>query len=183
MAINEFLPNPVGKDTDNEWIELFNNGNTATNIDGWQIKDVSGRIFYLKGAVEPNEYLVLDYKTTKISLNNDGETLFLYDQNGRLIDKVEYSGKAPEGKSLARQGDKFIFTGQPTPGKENIFPTSKSAPINAEETAVSLAPNNYSAPINQNINHEFIFAGFGISLFLSFASVLIIKKMNLFNGI
>ena len=180
MVINEFLPNPVGKDADGEWIELFNN-NAAANIDGWQIKDASGRIFYLKGVIEPNEYLVLDYKTTKISLNNDGETLFLYDQNGRLIDKAEYSGKVPEGKSLVRQGDKFIFTGQPTPGKEN------NPFFNAEGKNFSENTINPNAAIIYDsgglTGPNFILLGLGIALLLAFASVLIIKKLNLFNDL
>ncbi len=183
MVINEFLPNPVGKDADGEWIELFNNSNAAANIDGLQIKDASGRIFYLKGVIKPGEYLVLDYKTTKIPLNNDGETLFLYDQNNRLLDKAEYSGKAPEGKSLARQGNKFLFTDQPTPGKENVFPDKESAPVNTAETVVPITPENYSASINKNINHGSIFIGLGIGLLLAFTSVLIIKKMNLFDDL
>lgn len=182
MVISEFLPNPVGKDTDAEWIELFNNGDSEINLSGWRLKDASGKIFSFGNIeISPGGYAVLDYKTTKISLNNDGETLFLFDRDGNLIDKAEYVGAAPEGKSLIRQApleNNFIFAGQPTPGKENIFvaQNKQSNPENAINQNAAVVYNSGQLP-----GANFILLGLGIALFLAFASLLIIKKLNVLN--
>ena len=98
MIIQEFLPNPIGKDNDGEYIKLFNDGREAVNLSGWKIKDASGKIYLLNGKnIIGQGKLILDYATTKISLNNNGETLFLYDSSGELIDEVGYIGSAAEG--------------------------------------------------------------------------------------
>jgi hypothetical protein len=146
VFINEFLPNPIGKDTEGEWVELFNNTQGTINLAGWQIKDASGKTFAFKNQqIGPSGYLVVNYKTTKIALNNNGETLFLYDQKGNLVDKAEYAGTAPEGKSLARQDKQFIFVAEPTPGKANIFKENASL-----QSMVS--KKNLTADINVNIS-------------------------------
>ena len=98
MIIQEFLPNPVGKDNDGEYIKLFNDGREAVNLSGWKIKDASGKTYSLNGkSIIGQGELILDYAATKISLNNNGETLFLYDSSGKLVDEVGYSGSAAEG--------------------------------------------------------------------------------------
>lgn len=108
MVIQEFLPNPVGKDADGEYIKLFNDGQAVVNLNGWKIKDAGGKIFKLDGySLDPQKELVLDYAVTKIFLNNDGETLFLYNSAGSLIDEKGYSGKAEEGVSY---GGEIVFS-------------------------------------------------------------------------
>jgi hypothetical protein len=178
MFINEFLPNPIGKDTEGEWIELFNGGENAVNLNGWQIKDASGKTFFFKNKIDPGEYLVFDYKTTKISLNNNTETLFLYDPKGNLIDKAEFAGAAPEGKSLIRQNGQFIFTDEPTPGKANkinSIATQKENLVSQDTFAkVSTGPLDRT-----NINLTNLFIGPCLALVLAFVFVFIIKKLNL----
>lgn len=118
MQISEILPNPIGKDPAGEWIKLFNDSLGPVDLAGWQIKDASGKTFVFKNQnIAASEHLTLDYKTTKIFLNNDGETLFLYDQKGGLVDKAEFVGTVPEGKIVKRQGDFFVFNDEQSPGK------------------------------------------------------------------
>lgn len=177
MVINEFFPNPIGKDADGEFVELFNNNGNEVNLTGWKLKDISGKTFILSQKIPRGEYLVLNYKTTKISLNNDAETIFLYDSSGNLIDKAGFSGGSVEGKSYSRNvNNQFIFT-SPSPGKANIFENSISdlaAPVN------SLFPNssiiNKTSPILNNF-----LIGFILAMILSFLSVILIKKLNLFS--
>jgi hypothetical protein len=38
VLINEFLPDPDGTDTDNEWVELLNSGEETVRMDGWVIE-------------------------------------------------------------------------------------------------------------------------------------------------
>ncbi len=182
MIINEFLPNPVGKDTDGEWIELFNNSQEVIALDGWRIKDTSGKIFIFKNQeINPGEYLVLDYKTTKISLNNNGETIFLYNQKGDLIDRAEFVGPAPEGKSLARQNNQFVFTDKPTPGKTNIFKDSTTLEKASQNQFAAIASNNIfpsSIKGQSQLNFSYLIIGIVLALVLAFLFTIIFKKLN-----
>ena len=186
MIISEFLPNPVGKDTDGEFIELFNNGSEAVNLVGWKLKDASAKTFtFTRESIRVGEYLILDYKTTKISLNNNGETLYLYDSQGRLIDKAEYVGTAVAGQSLIRQNGKFVFTKEPTPGKANIFNKEQE-----EESAAAMQAqsyNSFSSAVSRNnpasingssINFSYLFLGAAIALILAALFVIIWKKLD-----
>jgi hypothetical protein len=182
IIINEFLPNPVGKDADGEWIELFNNDLKPINLGNWKIKDASGKTFIFKGqflnkTISSGEYLILNYKTTKISLNNDAETLFLYDSGGNLVDKAEFSGSVPEGKSFGRSAGKFILTEKPTPASANIF--EKLKPVSTASDFSS--NNNLIANIGSPVNFSGIFMGFFICLALALLFIFISKKMELFS--
>jgi len=185
MIISEFLPNPIGKDTEGEWIELFNNSQEAVDLSGWQIKDASGKAFFLKNKIGPGQYSVLDYKTTKISLNNNAETLFLYDQKGNLIDKVEFAAAAPEGKSLVRQNEQFRFTDQPTPGFANVFKNAAVSELTTSKNSLTTnvltntSVNNSS--INSKVSAHFgnLLIGVGVALILAFLFVFILRKLNL----
>ncbi len=173
MIISEFLPNPIGKDTDGEFIELFNDSLSQINLSGWKLKDASGKIFtFGNQTLKAGEYLVLNYKTTKITLNNDAETLFLFDSSGNLIDKAEFSGVAPEAKSFSQQGSKFVLS-KITAGKANIIeaPTSSVA-------APEIVLNNSATIINTSINFTGLIIGFFIALSLAYLSVFILKKLD-----
>ncbi|MBN2197932.1 lamin tail domain-containing protein [Candidatus Wolfebacteria bacterium] len=181
MIISEFLPNPVGKDTEGEWIKLFNNSQELINLYQWKIQDASGKSFIFSGDffLKSKEYLLLDYKTTKIALNNNGEKLFLYDKEGNLIDKAEFNGSAIEGKSLIRQNDgKFIFSEEliiEVSDKINSFSEKKeSLSLSASLSDVS---NNYLS--KKEINPGVFLIGFFLALFLSLVFVIIFKKTNL----
>ncbi|MEK7162936.1 MAG: lamin tail domain-containing protein [Patescibacteria group bacterium] len=182
MIISEFLPNPIGKDTGGEWIKLFNEGNAVIELNGWQIKDAAGKTFIFPAdggknkLINPGEYLILDYKTTKISLNNNGEALFLYNPKGELIDKAEYIGVAPEGKSLIRQNnDQFVFSSQNAP-KQVISTEIQNQDFNA---ATAISDTNQNNFINKKeFNFNGLLIGILLSLILAFVFVVIYKKLN-----
>lgn len=104
MLIQEFLPNPIGKDTDGEYILLFNDSASAVSLDGWSLKDASGKVFKLSGKLAANQPIKLDYATTKISLNNTEETIYLIDPAGKEIDQLT-SGNLSEGFSARHNTD------------------------------------------------------------------------------
>ncbi|MBT4209696.1 MAG: PKD domain-containing protein [Candidatus Komeilibacteria bacterium] len=125
LIINEFLPNPVGSDTE-EWIELYNQGPEILNLDGLKIKDNSTRIFTLdldsglNLQILANNYLLLSKDITGISLNNsNGDAVIIMDDNQSIIQEVNYSQNATEGRAYARSEDGFVWTKTPTPGQVN----------------------------------------------------------------
>ncbi len=177
IIISEFLPNPAGKDTEGEWIKLFNNGDAAVNVSGWQIKDASGKAFIFSATAGKNtliaggETLALDYKTTKISLNNNGETIFLYDGVGNLVDKAGYTGTAADGKNYIRaENGKFISSGSPT-GAQEINSISSSASLNNESADIGAIINNYNLGLNFSV-------GIFIALVLTALFIFISKKLE-----
>ena len=103
MIIKEFLPNPVGPDKAGEYIKIFNDGDKAVNLAGWKVSDASKKSFTLSGILDPKQELILFSTKTKISLNNNGETIFLADSKSVLADKLGYTGAAEEGKVIIKQ--------------------------------------------------------------------------------
>lgn len=119
LLINELFPNPIGKDSGQEFIEIFNSGPRPENLAGFFIKDKSGKVFRLNGNVEPGGFRVIWSGTSKISLNNSDEEIFLYGSSGKLIHKAGFLGQAKEGASFSLAKGSFIFTDTPTPGAQN----------------------------------------------------------------
>lgn len=188
VFINEFLPNPIGKDPTGEWIELFNNGSETVDLAGWKLKDASGKAFnFANLSIGSNEYLIFDYKTTKISLNNSDESLFLYDNNGSLVDRAEFSGSAGAGKSLIQQGSQSVFTDRPTPGKPNVFEGEKLSELaqygnqNSRLEARSLTDSGSSFWGDKpQVNLSGLLIGLSASLILAIFFVIIYKKLDSF---
>jgi len=103
MIIKEFLPNPVGSDKEGEYIKILNDSDVAVNLAGWKISDAANKTFNLSGIIKPKEEKSFSYLQTKISLNNSGESVFLFDSKGVLISKLSYTGAAEEGKVFINQ--------------------------------------------------------------------------------
>jgi len=122
IYISEILPNPVGKDTQGEFIELANASDQAVMLQGWSLKDVSGKEYHIQNQSMPaHGFFVLPYTKTKISLNNDTDVITLFDQSGAIQDVLSYQGSVPEGVSLIVSGTESAprQTATPTPGEAN----------------------------------------------------------------
>ena len=164
MIIKEFLPNPVGNDQEGEYIKLFNNDDSAVNLNGWQVKDVAGKSYKISGDLVGDQELVLPYSQTKISLNNSGEKVFLYDASGKLVDELGYSGQANEGQII----NKRLATSE--------LATSK---LETGELAANQSISNSQLPISNAIFLDFltaaILAGLGLYIILQLEKKLEIK--------
>lgn len=122
VLINEWLPNPEGKDTDGEFVEIYNSGKESVGVSGWSLKANSKTKFVLKGEVWPGGFLVFKKPELKISLNNTDGEVFLYDAAGRQIDRQQFLGLAPEGKSYSRTQDgNFVFSEVSLGGVNKFF--------------------------------------------------------------
>ncbi|MGC8775743.1 MAG: lamin tail domain-containing protein [Minisyncoccia bacterium] len=166
VKINEWLPNPIGKDNQNEWIELYNDANQTINLNNWVI--VSGNKTYkIKDkSINPKSFLLLNQKEMRFNLLNENGQLKLYDAQNNLIDQAKFFGQAPEGKSFSRFENNFIFS-EPTPGKENFYAQTveiiKNYPLNL--------------PLNKIYNQkEFFIIAILIGILLSLITWYIIKN-------
>lgn len=195
IIINEFLPNPVGNDEEGEWIELYNDSETDVPLKGWRLEDASGQKYSFKDEViKAKDFLVLPYKTTKITLNNSNETLTLFSPNNEMAFKISYIGKAEEGFSYARIGpNNWQWTSILTPGKPNQFENAQAnnqknfevdsiveGNLTKNQSSVDLPTsqaNNYSQKQTNNFSDKIIIMIFGIGLVFSVATAIFIKKI------
>ena len=124
VRFNEIFSNPVGNESEGEFIELINTGSNTTDIGGCTIHDASktGSYTFPKDTtIKTGEYFVLTRNVSKISLNNGSETLSFFDSKNTLIDFLRFE-KTKEGISLNYAPDRFRG-GAPTPGLANDLNT------------------------------------------------------------
>ncbi len=125
IIFNEILPSPEGADTDEEWVEIFNQNNFQVDLSNWQISDTIGSIgtyaFPQESIIASKEYLVLTRPIIKITLNNSADGLKLIQPDGKIIDTLNYE-KAPLGQSFNRTEAGWQWSDALTPGEENIIP-------------------------------------------------------------
>lgn len=115
VVISEIMYHPSSENVLEEYIELFNKGAAAVNLNGWQFS-AGVKFTFPSVSIPPNGYLVVaaDLATftskypgvTNVvggwlgTLNNDREDLDLDNANGDRVDSVEY---ADEGDWATRR--------------------------------------------------------------------------------
>jgi hypothetical protein len=188
VFINEWLPNPVGLDTEGEWVELFNGGNEAVSLDGWKLVSGDSKFSFAGKNIASGGYLVLRRSETKLVLKNIDGSISLYDKEGRSVDSESFLGSAPEGKSYSRlaysaeaaakagrqgyggQGAQSFTWADPTPGAVNKIALNNS-----------IVSNNYptNIPLNENLGAvEFWSMLLGTAVVLTAIVVFVLKRSD-----
>jgi len=101
-----------------EWIELYNAGNSAQDLSGWILKSTDGKpTIELDGTIAPGTYFLLSranetvegieadliYSYRNNALGNNGEHLKLFDAQNNLIDEVDCSESWFSGDNTTKQ--------------------------------------------------------------------------------
>jgi endonuclease YncB( thermonuclease family) len=128
VFINEVLADPKEDDALNEFIEIINTGSEPIDLRGWKLDDaraddglysfLNAQLNYLLG---PGELLTLFRPETKITLNNDTDSVTLFDSSGQVVDFFQFDSPG-SGLSWGRSPQNMewqVFTG-PTPGASNV---------------------------------------------------------------
>jgi len=140
VLITEVLYDPVTSESDSEFVELYNTGDTSVDISGWSLNTTSQQAaipantilapatYYLIADIDNSGVWPADWPqpdlADEISLTNTNSGVKLLDSNHNSVDAVGwgnpaeglYTGTAhthvPEGESLARkqQSSTFIQT-------------------------------------------------------------------------
>lgn len=127
IFLTEIFPNPPGPDTKEEWIELFNEGDTKISLGNWTLDDAEDGskpyTFPSTTTIKSQEYLVIPKNISKISLNNNKDIVKLSDFKKNIVDEIEYE-ESKENTSFAKihieESDEiWEWTSDITKGKEN----------------------------------------------------------------
>jgi hypothetical protein len=121
IIITEIMYNPaIVSDTYGEWLELYNTGDSAINLNGWSMKD-QGTDHYTFSEdiiIMPEEYVLL-CKNTDISINggaacdagyssftlgNTADSIILASPDATIIDQASYDVSVEPWKSLNNAG-------------------------------------------------------------------------------
>jgi hypothetical protein len=125
IVVNEIMYAPSGGEP--EWIELYNKSNSDINIKDWIIEDITSSYTLTDDELilPPESFLVISRSAAIVNfysissqllitqipqLNNNGDAVVIKNQNGRIIDSVNYNSSwgGTGGRSLERK----LYTGQ-----------------------------------------------------------------------
>ena len=124
IRLSEFMSNPGGDDSNNEWIEIENTTENNITIDGWYVRDKetsSGRVnrFILPTSLlSPHSFTV--FTISGSILNNKDEVVNFYWPDNSLIESISLPGEAKDNWTYARFDSEWDWTDQATPSKINL---------------------------------------------------------------
>ncbi|MDD5071228.1 MAG: lamin tail domain-containing protein [Patescibacteria group bacterium] len=133
IIISEIFPDPIGRDNETEFIELYNKGEIEVNLLGWGLGDDSKTRFKFKEniLIKGGQYLAIFRPETKIALNNGGDSAKLFQPlKDEPCQTIKYE-KAIEGWSynFATSTRKWIWSEVVTPAEANIIKTINHPPL------------------------------------------------------
>ncbi|RLT36917.1 MAG: hypothetical protein DWI57_14235, partial [Chloroflexi bacterium] len=155
VIINEVLPAPAADwngdgtiDSNDEFIELYNPGDTPVSLAGWRLEDRSisnptRRRFVLgvEHLLPARGFLTIWGRESHIGLNDDGDRVELYDSSGRLVDAVEWNSRIARGQGLSRVPDGGNWQSRdPSPGRSNPSDTPGPGSGGSGEQPETLPP-------------------------------------------
>ena len=159
VQINEIMYDGDG-DPDHayEWVELHNTGSESVSLASWSIADAkssdalpaveipAGGFVVVAGSAfagdVPGVVLLGDSRIGS-GLNNNGDTVTIYDPAGNIVDQVTY-GEGERfvdsaGKTIGRAPDgEWLMTLSPTPGEPNLF--ARESPTETPAASSTTAP-------------------------------------------
>ena len=153
VYINEIMVNP----TDGvEWVELYNDGTSSVDLEGWSLMANSGTIHEFN--LDEEDIVPIGYFTVNLSgdlLDNDGDTIRLIDESDNTIDGITYEDSdVEEDYSYARLHDgldEFVTSDEPTYGEaNNRLPVSVLPSVTLREGVEGA--ENYSVNISEKIS-------------------------------
>lgn len=106
LYLNRLLPNPIGADKGNEWIELCSRSDRSVELTGWWLDDGEGgsKAYSLAGSkIEGRGCIKIFNRDSGLILNNQSDQARLL-VGDEVWDEISYT-EAPEGYIYTRQGD------------------------------------------------------------------------------
>jgi|GEM_PF-1106247 len=126
IIITELLPNPSPPSTDenDEFVELYNPGIDAVDLDGYKVQTGSNYSYSFtidNQTILAGGYLVLTSGGTGLTLANTAGRARLLDPVGNVISETDPYEDADEGATWALINGIWQWTNTPTSGNANVF--------------------------------------------------------------
>ncbi len=158
VVINEFMPDPDGTDSENEWLELINTTDESIRLDGWSIdvgksawgdiqftfpsgSELTGNALVLLGG---QEVLEIDYLVDGLNLGNagsNGDGLRLVDCEGGVVDTVIY-GLDNDDALVDDSGGIALSFATPPESNQSVarYPDGADTDMSGDDFSVCFAP-------------------------------------------
>lgn len=92
VVINSAMINPTSRQQSGEWVSLHNRGGGRISLKKWSLTDKMGRRTELDGSINSGDSLRVTGRALEpVKLPNRGGSLMLHDDEGRLIDHVNWT--------------------------------------------------------------------------------------------
>lgn len=154
VVINEFLPAPSTGNP--EWVELYNASDSADYLKFYYLDDDTSfdsdtgnsakKVLINLNVTSPHfPFFVF----TSAILNNDGDSVVLFDPSGTIVDQFTYYDNPGSDVVIGRYPDQtgqFTLVSTSTQGAGNTAPIPTSTPI------PTLTPTNTPAPTSAPVN-------------------------------
>ncbi len=171
----------------NEWIELYNGSGNNVSLEGWRIISADGNPdIPLAGTVAAGGYFLLErtnddtvsgipadliypYNTSKSSLSNSGEYLYLKDVSGVIADEINGTSQWPAGdndtkETMQRSGAGWI-TAPATPRAPNAGAATAASGSTASGSSSGAASSGSTVSGSAAANLAiYVFAGEDIKI-------------------
>lgn len=108
LVLSEFFPDPGGADDTGEFIEIENPQDGPVDISGWKIDDGPGGsdpyVIPPGTTIDPGEFVTFDQTETGIELDNDEDSVRIFDEYWNQVEEVSYIDPV-EGQSYTQIDD------------------------------------------------------------------------------
>ncbi len=94
LKLHSLLPNPEGEDEGREEITLINQSDRTFELNGWSLRNQSGKRFELKGTLNGGDQLTVRPAAGEMPLSNKGGTIELVDPDGKSRHAITYDNPA-----------------------------------------------------------------------------------------
>ena len=147
--ITELLPNAVGSDTGNEYIEIFNpNAEEGISLKGYTLSigpSLEKVLILGEYSLLPGEYKIFTNAELGYTLLNTSSKVMLKTNTGVISTEVPAYTSPPEGESWAHINGVWQYTNQPTPAAENRISSVDDDDSNPVKTALTIVPKPCAA--------------------------------------
>lgn len=151
LAINEILPNPASTDTGNEFIELYNTGNTPANLSGCKLQISAStsvetaKLYALPNVtLSPGGYYAFYDSTASFLPNASGGSIWLIDSSNQES-MITYPDDLNDDVAWVFDGSGWAASYTITPSAANILTASQPCPAGQMRNVDTNRCNNIEA--------------------------------------
>jgi hypothetical protein len=173
VRIISISPNPKGKDSKYEWLEIWNGTKKKVDLKGWSVatgwKNLYNHPINKKFVLKAGETKKLTRDFCAFSLGNKQAKIELRYPNGKVADKLKYDRKddsISEDELYRKDGNDWQWTNDQNNAETETLPNTKIISQNNTEVAAigqETAPNNSEGDANSTPELEQEKADFDLS--------------------